>query len=152
MFELVEGFVEAALGAGLVAREPVQRVGAFGVVAVDVGHAGVRIEIFVVLLHPLFQVNEAEIEDVGFGDVDAAQAPSGVDDLLDEVCLDGALGQEVVVEIGLELVELVLVLAVGDGVFGGEAVAEGVHADASLALGGFGAGAFLSVAAIGIDC
>jgi hypothetical protein len=147
----VEGFVEAALSAGLVAREVVQGVGAAGVVAVDDGCADVRSEIFVVLLHALLQIDKAEIKDAGFEDVDAAQAPGGGGDFLDEVGFDGAVGLEVVVEIGLELVELVLVLAFDDGDLGGEAVAEGVPGDAGLTLGGFGAGAFLSVAAVGSD-
>jgi hypothetical protein len=150
-FELVEGFVEAALGAGLVAGEGVQGVGASGVVAVDHGRPDVRREMFVVFLHALLQVEEAEIEDAGLDDVDAAEAPGGGGDFLDEVFLDGALRLVVVAEVSLEVFVLVLVLAFDDGDLGGEAMAEGVPGDAGLALGGFGAGAFLSVAAVGVD-
>ena len=54
-------------------------------------------------------------------------------------------------DIGQESIEGILVFAGEDGGFGAPAVDEGVEADFGLALGCFGAGGSLRVAAIGLD-
>ena len=120
-----------------------------GVPAEDVGEFVCVDEAVVVGFEVLLVVDEAEIEEAGFDGAAAGEAPLGHDDLVDEGGLDGAGGLEVVEEGVEEFVEGLIVFAEDDGVFGGEAVFEGIEADGGLAFGGFGAGAELGVAAIG---
>jgi hypothetical protein len=148
--ELVEGAVEGALDAGFVAAEGFEDAGCgTGVPAEDVGEFVCVDEAVVVGFEVLLVVDEAEIEEAGFDGAAAGEAPLGHDDLVDEGGFEGAGGLEVIEEGVEEFVEGLFVFAVDDGVFGGEAVFEGIEANGGLAFGGFGAGAELGIAAIG---
>jgi hypothetical protein len=68
---------------------------------------------------------------------------------MDEGGFERAVGVELVEEGVAQFVEGLLVFDEDDGVFGGEAVLEGIEANGGLAFGGFGAGAELGVTAIG---
>ncbi len=150
--ELVEGAVEGALDAGLVAAEGVEDAGrGTGVPAEDVGEFVFVGKADVAVFEVPLAVDEAEIEEAGFDGAAAGEAPLGHDDLVDEGGFEGAGGLEVIEEGVEEFVEGLVVFAADDGVIGSEAVFEGIGADGGLALGGFGAGAVLGVAAIGGD-
>jgi hypothetical protein len=144
--ELVEGTVEGALDAGFVAAEGGDGL---GVSPEDVGEAAAWGELGVLLLDVLLVVGEAEIEEAGFEAAAAVEAPLGHDDLVDEGGFEGAGGLEVVEEGVAEFVESIFVFVEDGGVFGGEAVLEGIKANGGLAYGGFGAGAELGVPAVG---
>ncbi len=127
---------EGALDAGLVAAEGIEGSGGdTGTPAEDVGQ-------FLVVV-------EADFEIAGFEFATYGEAPLGHGDLVDEGGFQGADGLEVVEDGVAEFVEGFLVFEGDDGVFGDEAVFEGVEASGGLAFGGFGAGAALRVAAIG---
>jgi len=150
--ELVEGAVEGALDAGFVAAEGVEDAGGgTGVPAEDVGEFVFLGEVVVVGFEVRLVVGEAEIEEAGFDSAAAGEAPLGHDGLVDEGGFEGAGGLEVIEEGVEEFVEGLFVLAVDDGVVGGESVFEGIEANGGLAFGGFGAGAELGVAAVGVD-
>jgi hypothetical protein len=77
---------------------------------------------------------------VGFEAADAAKIPGGEDELVKQVLLEHALGLEVVLVGGEEVVEFLALLGGDDDLAGREAVFAGVLAAASLALGGLGTG------------
>ena len=148
----MEGAVEGALDAGLVTAEGVEDAGCgTGVPAEDVGDFVFVGKAVIVGVEGLLLVDEAEIEEAGFDGAAAGEAPLGHDDLVDEGGFEGAGGLEVIEEGVEEFFEGVFLFAPDDGVIGSEAVFEGIGADGGLALGGLGAGAVLSVAAIGGD-
>jgi len=95
--ELAEATEVRALETGVVAGEAVE--GFFAGVA---GEAVVRAS-----------------GEVGFQAADAAEVPGRVDELAEQVLLEGALGLEVVLEGGLELVELLALVGSEDQVAGG---------------------------------
>jgi hypothetical protein len=82
---------------------------------------------------------------------EAGEAPGGHDDLLDQEVFDGADGLEVVQKGVKGLVEEFRVLAVENGVLGGEAMFEGIEAGSGFAVLGFGASAALGVGTVRID-
>jgi hypothetical protein len=144
--ELVEGAIEGALDAGLVAAEGGEGL---GVAAEEVGQCLVGVEVGVIGFEvlPVFVV--AEFVDPGFEFAAAGEAPLGHDDLVDECGFEGSDGQEMVEEGTEEVVESLFVFVEDDGVLGSEAVFEAIEANGGLAFRGFGAGAELGVAAIG---
>ncbi len=93
----------------------------------------------------------AEIEQARFHGAAAAQAPGGLDQLVDQVQFDGGRRLKLVLVGVQEFVEVVAVLQGDDSVLGGEAVAEGVEADGGASLGGFGTVAEAAVAAVGLE-
>ena len=149
--ELVDGAVEGALGAGLVAAGVVDDVGFGGIAAKDEGVADVGQEGIVVIAHPLIEVRQPHLEEAGFHGAAAAEAPGGHGELFEEDIPGGAGGLVLGAEFGAEPIEAAFVFAGQGGGLGGEAVTEGIGGDLALALGGFGAGAFLGVPAVGID-
>ena len=150
--EFVEGAVEGALDAGLVAAEGVEDAGCgTGVPAEDVGEFVFVGKAAVVGFEVPLVVDEAEIEEAGFDGAAAGEAPLGHDDLVDEGGFESAGGLEVIEEGVEEFVEGIFLFAPDDGVIGSESVFEGIEADGGLALGGGGAGAVLGVGAIGGD-
>ena len=85
--ELAEGAVEGALGAGFVAAQGGERVGAADVVQVEIGEAVARAQVGVLPFDILLLVEAAELEEATFDEADAAETPGGHDDLLDRrVC------------------------------------------------------------------
>jgi hypothetical protein len=150
--KFVEGAVEGALDADLIAAEGAEDAGGgTGIAAEDVGQFVFVGEAVVIDFEVLLVVDEAEFEETGFEFATAGEAPLGGDDLADEGGFEGADGLEVVEEGVAEIVEGLFVFAEDHGVFGAEAVFEGIEADGGLAFGGFGAGAELGIAAIGGD-
>ncbi len=147
----MEGAVEGALGAGFVAGEGGEGVGAAGVVEEDVSVAGVAVEAGVVVVHVAGEVEHAEVEQAGLDAAKTPEAPGGHDDLVGQSALDGVEGLEVVVKGGEGFVESGPFLVGDDGFPGGESVFERVKADGGASVGGLGAGASLSIAAIGFD-
>jgi hypothetical protein len=144
--QLMEGAVEGALGTGLVATEGGEGI---GVPAEDVGQFLGLVVVVEAVLFAVLQVEEAEFEEAGFDAAEADELPLGHDDLVDEGGFEGAVGLELFEEGDAEFVEIRFDFANDDGVFGGEAMLEGIEANGGLAFGGFGAGAQLGVAAIG---
>jgi len=140
----VEGAVEGAFGAGFVAAEVVEIVGADDedVSEIAVGDVAAFADVGAVIV-------ETVVPDAGFGAVEAAEAPGGEDDGLGEDLLAGGGGLEIAEEGVAEGVVFGLVLGGEDGALGGEAVAEGVEAGDGLAFGGAGAGGLLGVGAVG---
>jgi hypothetical protein len=149
--ELVEGAVERALDAGFVAAQGGEGVGTADVAQEVIGEAGARPHVLVIPVDSSGVIDRAELEEATFDEADAGETPGGHDDLFDEEGLDGAGGLQFVLEGLAGGVELVLVLALDAGAQGGEAMRQCILADGGLALGGFGAGALLSVLAIGVD-
>jgi hypothetical protein len=149
--KLMMGAEEGALGAGFVAGQDGEGVGRAGVAEKDAGEAvgGGKSLVFVVDVFGV--IDQAEVEGAGFQTAEAAKAPGGHDDLLDEEGFDGADGLVLLFEGQLDCVELVRVFDGDDGVLGGEAVFEGVEADGGLACGGLGAGGFEGIGAVGVD-
>jgi len=115
--ELAEAAEEGALGAGVVAGQALE--GGFGVWGGE-GIAGLAKD--------------------GFEAADAAKIPSGEDELVEQVELDHALGLEVVLVGGEEVLEFLALIGGDYDLAGREAVFAGVLAAASLALGGLGTG------------
>jgi hypothetical protein len=145
--EFVEGAEEGALDAGLVATEHGEGVGVF---VKDLSQLLVAEEVDVFLaIEILLFVGEAEFEEAGFDAAAAGEAPLSYDHLVDEGGFEGTGGLEVVEEGVAEFVEGLLVFDENDGVFGDEAVFEGIEANGGFAFGGFGAGAELGIAAVG---
>jgi hypothetical protein len=144
----MEGAVEGALGAGLVATKGGEGIGAL---AEDVGQFLGLVVVVEELLIVVVQVEEAEFEEAGFDAAEAGELPLGHDDLVDEGGFEGAVGLELFEEGGAEFFEIRFLFAIDDRAFGGEAMLEGIEANGGLAFGGFGAGAQLGVAAIGGD-
>jgi hypothetical protein len=148
--QLVEGAVESALQAGLVAGEVLHDVVPGHIEAQDPGDAlgGVRAGRLVVV----FGVAVDAIGDVGgLQGAAAAEPPGGLDEVAGEERFQGAEGRQ-------GLPKLAGVKVEGGGVFGGdhglagsEPVFESVAAGAGLALRGFGAGGALGVVAVGLD-
>jgi len=98
--EFAEGAVVGALGAGVVAGKAGEGGGG-EVVEEGVGTVGGQL---------------------GFQTADAAEGPGGVEKLVEQVVLEGALGLELGLEGVLEVLELVLLVFVEDDVVVGEAV------------------------------
>jgi len=149
--EFMEGAVEGALCPSLIAGEVGDDVGLGGVTAKGKGVAAVGREGVVVVAHHLIQVQQLHLEEAGFHGAAAAEAPGGHGELFEEDIPGGAGGLVLGAEFGAEPIEAAFVFAGQGGGLGGEAVTEGIGGDLALALGGFGAGAFLGVPAVGID-
>jgi hypothetical protein len=150
--EFVEGAVEGALDAGFVAGEGVEDAGGgTGVPVEDAGQFLVVVEASVLGFGVRFKVDEAKFEEAGFEAAATDEAPLGHDDLVDEGGFERSGGLELVEEGVAEFVESLIVFAYDDGGLGSEAVFEGIEADGGLAFGGFGAGAVLGIAAVGVD-
>ena len=98
----MEGAEEGALGAGLVAAEGGEGLGA---AAEEVGQCLIGVEAGVTGFEVLPVVVVAEREDSGFEFAAAGEAPLGHDDLVDECGFEGSDGQEVVEEGTEEVVE-----------------------------------------------
>ena len=90
-------------------------------------------------------------EEAGFGDFPAGEFPLRDGHLLDVDLLGLGLRLPFGLEIIAETLEIFLALAGEDDGTGAKAVTKGVHAGSGLSLGGFGAGGFLRVAAVGVD-
>jgi hypothetical protein len=146
--EFVEGAVEAALDAALVAGQGGEFV---RVVAEDASFALVGLEPVEGSLQPVLGFGEAAVEQAGFHGADAAEAPGSDSHGLDEVEFGLAFGLVVVEERIEELIELLLVLVGDDVVLGGEAVLDGIAGGTSLAFGGKGAVAEGAVLPAGFD-
>jgi len=125
--ELAEATEIGALEAGVVAGEAVESLFA-GVV----GEAVVRAS-----------------GEVGFQTPDAANIPGRVDELAEEVLLEGASGLEVVLEGGLEELEFLALVGADDQVPGVQAMLEGVLGGAGFPFGGAGSGGKLGVVGVG---
>jgi len=125
--ELAEATEIGALEAGVVAGEAVE-----GFFAGVVGEAVLR-----------------AAGEVGFQASDTPEIPGGVDELAEQVELQGALGLEIGLEGGSEEVELFELFGADYEVAGVEAVFEGVLGGAGFALGGAGAGGKLGVGDVG---
>jgi hypothetical protein len=124
--ELLQAAEERTLGAGLVTGQTLE--GGFeGVFEEGVGGFGGQFR---------------------FQAADAAEVPGGVDELIEQVVLEGALGIELGLVGGEEVVKLFLFAFADDQVAGGEAVFAGVLGGAGLALGGAGAGGKTSVGGV----
>jgi len=125
--ELAEATEVGALETGVVAGEAGE-----GPVAGVVGEAVVRAS-----------------GEVGFEAADTAEVPGRVEELSEEVLLEGALGLEVVLEGGLEELEFLAFVGSDHQIAGVQAVLEGVLGGAGLALGGAGSGGKLGVCDVG---
>jgi len=126
--ELAEGAEEGALGAGVVAGQAEDD--GFGFVGGERIGAGGQ---------------------AGFEAADAAEVPGGEDELVEQVLLEHALGLEVVLVGGEEVVEFLAFLRGDDDLAGGEAVFTGVLTAASLALGSLGTGGQTSVGLVRLE-
>ena len=89
--------------------------------------------------------------EAGLSAEEAAEAPVGGGELLEEDVLEGTGGLLFGFEGGEEFEEGLLVLFVQNRVGGEEAMLEGVAGAGRLALWGFGPGAELGVAAVGVE-
>jgi hypothetical protein len=150
-FEFVEGLVESALQAGFVAGQVVD--GAVGVeIALDsVGEVIGVLDGGVFAFEILRRVDHFQVPVRGFGVADAADAPGGGHHLLNEKDLGGGGGRMLGEEVVAEGVELRLLLMIDDEALSGESMANGVKARRVFACFGLGAGALLSVAAVGFN-
>jgi len=149
--KLMVGAEEGALGASFVAGQDGEGIGAAGVEAEDVGEALAVGDVLEFLVHAFGVFDQAEVEGTGFHAADAAKAPGGNDDLLDEEGFDGADGL-VMLFVGLaDDVELFPVFEGENGVLSGESMLEGIEPDGGLTLGGLGAGGFEGIGAVGVD-
>ena len=147
---MLEGPVVGAAQGVLVAKNEGEAVAVVGEVAEDPGQA-VRIgDALVGLVEVLLTVERVKVQQRGFEDGDAVEAPAGDGHGLDGVELGGGLRVELV-EVGVE--EGLIIFggfAGGDDLFRAEAVAEGVHRGFLFSFGGFGAFRFSAVDAGGI--
>jgi hypothetical protein len=105
----------------------------------------------VVAFHALGEFIHAQVEQAGLDAAQTLEAPGGHGQLVDQQVFSGADGLVLGLKGFEHLLEVFCIFVVEDGDFGGEAVAQSVEADGSASLGGLGAGAFLSIAAIGVD-
>src|SRR5271165_4043466 len=92
----------------------------------------------------IFEIDGAEGEQGLLHSAEAVETPGAVGDGLDQLALHSGLGLEVVEEAAAEFVVGGAVFGGDDDGLAGEAVAEGVHAGALLALGGARAGGMVS--------
>jgi hypothetical protein len=146
----VEGAVERALDAGFVTGQDGERVGVTDVAEVDGGEAVETGEAPAFVVEAAGVFGQAELEGRGFHTADAAEAPGGHDDLLNEEDFDGTEGFVMLfVRLG-DFVELVLVFEREDGVLGGESMLEGIEANGGLAHGGVGTGGVEGIGAVGV--
>src|SRR5471032_2611211 len=90
-------------------------------------------------------------EDLGIDSVEAAEAPGGADDVVDQGALDGGLGLAILVEPFGEGGESGGILAGDDARFGVDTGFERVHAGDGLALGSEWACGVFRVAAVSFD-
>ena len=125
VLEGVEGEVEGALVAGILARETVEVCKQAGI-----GWA-------------------VAVEQAGFGPLKTVHVPDGGNDLKNQEALSGADGAVVGLEFTEESVEFGDLFERDGGVLGGQAMLEGIEPDSRLALRGSGAGGVLGVAAVG---
>ena len=147
--ELSCGAIVGSGEGGFVADEEVQGAAAVGEVAEGEGYTVLVFDSFELpgktdagLLHFVF-------EHAGFDRADAAEAPAGDGEGLNELGFDG-VGGVIAVEVGVEEGLEVLFGFGGEGrEVGGESVAEGVLGGFGFAFGGFGAVRFGSVEAGG---
>jgi len=112
------GVIDAALEAGLGAGTLVEGLADGGVGAGVVG------------------VLDCVDQDLGIDPVEAAEAPGGADDVIDQDGFDGGLGLAIPVEPFGEVGESGGILAGDDGRLGVDSGFERVHAGGELALGG----------------
>ena len=149
--ELVEGSVERALDAGFIAGQDGERVGVTDVAEEDGGEAVEAGEAPALVVKAAGVFGQAELDGGGFHTTDAAEAPGGHDDLLDEEDFDGAEGLVMLfVRLG-DFLELVFVFEREDGVLGGESMFEGIEANGGLARGGLGTSGVEGVGAVGVN-
>jgi hypothetical protein len=149
--EVAQAAEKGALDAGLIAGEGGERGGVVQFVAEAEGQPMRGREICQAPAGAGFWIGALQVAVAGFEVTGAAETPGGNDDLLEDEFFERADGVEVAGEGLGKSVEFLRVLGIDDDVGGGEAVLEGVEADAGFALGGAGAGAFLGIAAIGVD-
>jgi len=150
--KLLKGSIEGALGAHLVAKEPV--VFAFGECAADGGLDGERIGRPFDISVGLLGVNAfiiAVVDELLLIARSAGEPPSALDNTVGKELLDVALGGELGKKVGAECREKRHVLIEKENIGGQEAVLDGVHGGANLAFEGARARAFESVEAVGVD-
>jgi hypothetical protein len=148
--DLFEGAVESALDADLVAGEVVEALVVRAVPSIDKADAvgGVVVAAFA---QGVLQVGQALVEVAAFKDAEAAETPGGHGEVIDQLGLEGAGRGQFVLKGVQELVELGGVFGGQQGTGGGEAVGQRIRRGTGFAGGGLGAGAALSIAAIGSD-
>jgi hypothetical protein len=105
----------------------------------------------VVAFDALGELVHAEIEQAGLDAAQTLEAPGGHDHLVDQQVFGGADGLMLGLKGFEHLLEIFCLLVGENGDFGGKTVAQGVEADGGASVGSLGAGAFLSIAAIGVD-
>ena len=149
--QLVERSIERTLDSGLVAAEAGEDVGAVRILTEDVGVKVVAVDIYILFGKSFPGIQVAEIEPGGFHGPEALEAPGVHNDLVEQESFGGPDGLIFGFEGGEEIVELFFALAGENGVFGGEAVGEGVVADGGASFRRLRAGAFLGVAAVGVE-
>jgi hypothetical protein len=144
--QFVQGAVETALDAGLVAGKELE---AASVLRGHIPEAQAVARVVEIGLDHFGSVGEAEFDVAGGHEADAAQAPGSGDDLLYQQVLGGSDGLMLGFESGASFVEFIFIFVGQDDGLGGEPVAQGVEADGGASGIGFGTGAFLSIFAIG---
>jgi hypothetical protein len=148
--DLFEGAVESALDAHLVAGEVVEALFVRAVPAIDKANAVGRV-VVAAFAQGVLQVGQALVEVAAFKDAEAAKTPGGHGEVIHQLGLEGAGRGQFVLKGLQELVELGRVFGGKQGTCGGEAVGQRIRRGTGFAGGGLGAGAALSVAAIGFD-
>ena len=149
--EFAEGAVIGAFDAAFETRESGEGRGAGRVFEEYVAEAERGAGLLIGLVHVIGGFAKPVFEDALFETADAAETPSGADELFDQRLLGGGLRVELG-EGGLEeLFEGGVVFGGEDDIGCGEAVSESVQADGGASFGCAGAGAFFSVPAIGVD-
>lgn len=133
------------------AAEAGENIGAVCVLAEDVGVKVVAVGICILFGKSFPDIQVTEIEPAGFHASETLEAPGVHNDLVEQEGLGGADGLIFGCEGGEEIVELFLAFAGENGVFGGEAVGEGVVADGGASFRRLRAGAFLGIAAVGFE-
>ena len=151
MLELVKGPVECAFDAGLVTEQIFDGARVAGIVEEDECLALDLFESGVVAFHALGKFVDAQVEQPGLDAAQTLEAPGGHDHLVDQQIFGGADGLVLGLKGFEHLLEVFCIFVVEDGDFGGEAVAQSVETDGSASARSLGAGAFLSIAAIGVD-
>ncbi len=131
--QLVEVLVESGLGAAEAGVDAAQ----FGFVSIIEERVDFRVW--------------REGREGGFGFVAALDVPGGLGELLEEDLFEGGRGGEFDLKGDQECVELFFLALEDDEPFGVEPVKEGVAGGVGFAFGGFGAGGFEGVIAIGAD-
>ncbi len=135
--------MDLAVEAGFIAVQQMQHPRLAGEVAEGLRHRVSLVE------GDGLAVIDGDIEDFGFDTADSHTPPVGRDEVIDQHAGDGVGGLEKVMELGGELVEVLLGLLFEDDVFGEEAVFERVPGRFGFAFGRDGAFGFGSVGAGG---